>query len=125
MTNPVLIKNGVASGAVPARSIVKYGASDHLVAAAAAATDKLLGVSTDIAAADGERCDYITAGMADVVYGGNVTRGDLLTADSSGRAVTAAPAAGVNNRIIGVAQVSGVVGDVGAVFISQSMLQGA
>jgi hypothetical protein len=48
----------------------------------------------------------------------------MLTTDSSGRAVTAAPAAGVNNGVIGVAFVSGVLGDIGSVILSQGRIQG-
>src|SRR6266704_4296307 len=91
---------------------------------AAAVGDKLLGVSTDIAAAINERCDIILAGSATILFGGPVARGDLLTSDASGRAVTAAPAGGVNNRIIGIAMVSGVVGDIGQMIVSQGSAQG-
>ena len=124
MSNIIMAKNAKAEAAVPAFTIVKYGAADAQVLPAALATDKLIGVTTDIAALINERCDVITNGRAEVLYGGAVTRGDQLTADASGRAVTAAPVAGVNNRIIGVAAVSGVLGDVGLVDIFPSTLQG-
>ncbi|MEW6314136.1 MAG: capsid cement protein [Pseudomonadota bacterium] len=124
MSNPSLIRNFKAEAAVAAYTIVKPGTADGQVLAAAAVSDKSIGITTDIAAAINERCDVILSGVADVLYGGTVTRGDLLTADASGRAVTAAPAAGANNRIIGIALVSGVVGDVGQIEISQGMLQG-
>lgn len=135
MSNPVLIKSGNAEAAIAARRIVKFGAADGGVLQAAAATDAMFGVSTDIPAALGERCDVIKLGDADVEYGGNVARGDELTADASGRAVTAArhthtenaAAAYVQNaatgtatlqRIIGIANVSGVLGDIGSVAIA-------
>lgn len=124
MSNANLVRNFKAEAAVAAFTIVKHGTADGQVVPGAAATDKLLGVSTDIAALINERCDVILSGIADVLYGGTVTRGDILTADASGRAVTAAPAAGANNRLIGVAMVSGVVGDVGQVDINQGSLQG-
>ena len=124
MSNPNSIRNFLAEGAIPAFSIVKVGANDGGALAAAAATDKIIGVSTDIAAASGERCDVILGGVADVLFGGAVTRGDPLTADASGRAVTAAPVAGTNNRLIGFALVSGVLGDVGQVDLAQSVMQG-
>jgi len=124
MGNPTLTKNAKAEAAVPAFTIVKFGAADGQVLPAAAVTDKLVGVSTDIAAAINERCDFIVDGIADVLYGGTVTRGDPLTSDASGRATTAAPGAGTNNRIIGIAMVSGVVGDIGSVKMSQGMVQG-
>jgi hypothetical protein len=124
MSNPNLIRNFKAQAAIAACTIAVFGAADGQVLAAAAATDKLMGVTTDIAAALGERCDVILGGAADVLYGGAVTRGDPLTADASGRAVTAAPAAGSNVRIIGFAMVSGVLGDIGQVEISQGVMQG-
>lgn len=124
MSNIALARNFKAEAAIAANTIVKLGSADGQVLTAAAATDKLLGVTTDIAAAINERCDVILSGVADVIYGGAVTRGDLLTADATGRAVTAAPAAGVNNRIIGIALVSGVANDVGQIDISQCSLQG-
>lgn len=62
--------------------------------------------------------------IEDVVFGGNVTRGQPLTADAQGRAVAAAPAAGANVYCIGFAEVSGVVGDIGTVIISPFIMQG-
>ena len=124
MSNQLLVRNFKAEAAIAAFTIVKAGSADGQVLAGAAATDKLTGVTTDIAAAINERCDVILAGVADVTYGGAVTRGDLVTSDATGRAVSAAPAAGANNRIIGVALVSGVAGDLGQVQISQCNFQG-
>jgi hypothetical protein len=124
MSNANLVKNFKAEAAIAAFTVVKHGSADGQVLTAAAVADKLFGVSTDIPAAINERCDVILGGIADVLYGGAVTRGDLLTSDASGRAVTAAPAAGTNNRIIGMAVVSGVLGDIGQVDINQGMMQG-
>ncbi len=124
MSNAALIKNLKAEAATPAFTVVKFGATEGSVLPAAAVADKLFGVSTDVAALIGERCDVIVSGLADVLFGGVVTRGDLLTTDALGRAVTAVPAAGVNNRIIGTAFVSGVLGDVGAVLVAAASAQG-
>ena len=124
MSNISLARSFKAEAAIAAFTLVKLGSADGQVLQAAAVSDKLLGVTSDIAAAINERCDVILEGVADVLYGGTVTRGDLLTSDASGRATTAAPGAGTNNRIIGTALVSGVVGDIGQVMISQSMMQG-
>ena len=121
--NPELFLNYTASGAVTEKRLVKFGAGDRLVVQASAATDALIGVN-DLTAADTERTDACLSGIFPVTYGGTVTRGDLLTSDSQGRAVTAAPAAGSNVRIIGVAMESGVVGDLGSVRISPGVLQG-
>ncbi|MEA3018411.1 MAG: hypothetical protein QOI38_3133 [Sphingomonadales bacterium] len=121
-----LIKGFKASGAIPARRFVKFGADDRTVTLATAATDPVIGTSSDIDVADGEPCDVHLGGLAEVVYGGNVTRGaSLLTAAAGGEAVAAAPAAGVNNRIAGVAMVSGVDNDVGLVLLAPGQIQGA
>jgi hypothetical protein len=119
-----IIKGYLAGAVIAAYRIVKFDSADGTVIQAAAAADKSVGVTTDIAAASGETVDVIKNGLANVEYGGNVTRGDLLTADSVGRAVTAAPSTGANVRIIGVAEVSGVSGDIGSLTIAPSMLQG-
>ncbi len=124
--SPTLITTCIASAAIPKRRIVKFGASDGAVVLAAgpAATEFSIGITTEIDAASGEPVDVIRGGIADVEYGGTVTRGGPITSDSTGRAVAAAPAAGVNNRCIGFAEVSAVVGDVGPAFIQPFTLQG-
>lgn len=124
MSNQVLVRNYKAEAAVAANTIVKMGTADGQVVPAAAVADFSFGVSTDIAAAINERCDVIVSGIADVIYGGTVTRGALLTSDATGRATVAAPGAGTNNRIIGIAGVSGVVGDIGSVIINAGSVQG-
>lgn len=127
MNNPVLTKSFVAGGTIVPFTLVKFGADDNTVVAAAAVADFLLGVA-DIPhqgnAVTGERVDVVVNGVAEVKYGGTITRGQLLTTDASGYAVAAAPAAGTNNRIIGVALQSGVSGDVGSVLLSQGSVQG-
>lgn len=121
-----MIKNYTAGAAIAARRIVKHGGADGAVIQGAAATDALIGVCVQPAgAALNERVDVAHEGIADVEYGGTVTRGGLLTSDATGRAVAAAPGAGVNNRIIGVAVVSGAISDIGQVLIALGSLQGA
>lgn len=125
MRNEILNKNYTAEGAIGAYRIVKFGAADGGVVAAAAATDKLIGVNDRIAfAASGDRGDIVRVGIAEVEYGGTVAAGDLLTSDASGRAVVAAPATGANARIIGIAEVAGVVGDIGSMLIAPGVMQG-
>lgn len=124
MSNVLLARNFKAEAAIPAFTLVKPGTADGNVLAAAAVADSIIGVTTDIPAALGERADVILAGVADVLYGGTVARGDWLTTDASGRAVTAAPTAGVNNNVIGRALVSGVLGDVGSVSLACNRIQG-
>lgn len=113
-----LIKNFTAPAAIAARTIVKFGAADNAVATAAAAADLLIGVTGEVPAAAGERCDVHLGGIVEVRYGGNVARGNLLTSDATGRAIAAAPAAGTTARTIGVALSSGVADDIGvALFV--------
>lgn len=124
MANNGLTKSYTAEGAISANRFVKVGAADYGVLAAAAATDKIIGISTEIDASSGERTDVVHEGIADLKLGGTVARGDLLTSDASGQGVTAAPAAGSNNRIGAMALVSGVVGDIIPVKVVQGSLQG-
>lgn len=144
-----LILNYTAGGTINQRRIVKFSTSgttgDKVVVQAAAATDLLLGVSKVpqgqdqrviqsgstpptipvVTSAAGDRIDIIHSGVAEVDYGGTITRGQLVTSDADGKAVAAAPAAGVNNRVIGIAMLSGVDGDVGAVMLCPHQIQGA
>lgn len=122
--SPTSIKSYVASGAVTRRRIVMFGAADNLVSLANSATALSIGISTEIDALSGEPCDVVREGLADVEYGGAVTRGQPLTSDATGRAVVAAPAAGANVRLIGIAEVSGVLGDIGTCFVAPSVMQG-
>lgn len=57
----------------------------------------------------------VFSGIAEVEYGGNVTRGDLLTSDANGKAIATTTA---GNRIIGIAMASGVSGDIGLALIN-------
>lgn len=118
-----IVRTYTAGAAIAAKRIVKFSA-DYTVIQGAAANDALIGVADLAAVATGDRVDVSREGLVDVEYGGTVARGDLLTSDATGRAVTAAPAAGVNNRIVGIAEVSGVVGDIGSVLLSVGSTQG-
>lgn len=125
MANNDLTKSFVAEAAIGAFRIVKVGAADYGVLQGAAITDKLIGVTTEVTAdAAGERTDVVLGGIADVKLGGTVARGDLITTDGTGQGITAAPAAGANARIIGIAVIGGVTGDIIPVFLSPGMMQG-
>ena len=124
MANVILNRAGTAEGAIAAYRIVKPGAADGGYLQAAAATDFLMGVCESVGPASGERLDVVKAGIADVEFGGTVTRGGPVTSDATGRAVAAAPGAGANVRIIGFAEVSAVVGDIAAVWIEPGLMQG-
>lgn len=115
MRNELFIKACYAGAAILPFRIVKHGAADAFAIQSAAGTDSSFGCSDSLgAAAANDPVDIIRGGIAEVTYGGTVTRGDPLTSDSQGRAIKAA----TGNRIVGFAEVSGVVGDRGSVFIA-------
>jgi hypothetical protein len=125
MANPGFIKTYDAGGAIGAYTIVKFDATtDFQVLAAAAVGDPLAGISTEVSNAQGDRVDVIHSGVAYVTAGGTIAPGDPITSDSSGHAVKAAPATGVNNNCIGRARQSAVSGDVFELLIDYFTLQG-
>ena len=118
-------KTLTAGGAISAFRIVKPDAVAGQVLQAAAATDKLFGVCVNPSgAASGARIDVDVEGIAMVEFGGTVAAGDPITADANGKAVLAAPAAGVNNRIIGFAFEAAVSGDISRVVLGLGQIQG-
>lgn len=125
MASPTLIRNFAAGGTVNPRRLVKFGSSDREVVQASAATDLIIGVvaSSEVRSA-GDRVDVVLVGIADTDMGGTVARGTKVTADSNGKAVAAAPAAGVNNHVVGIAMVTTASGDIAEVLLSQSVNQG-
>lgn len=121
----MLTKNYVATTAIPHRRFVKPGANDGEVALATAPTDKIIGVSdAPGGAAIGQRIDVRHLGEAEVEVGGNVAAGSFITADASGKAVAAAPAAGANARTGGLLLVAGASGDFARAFITPGSMQG-
>lgn len=124
MANTLLNRNYTAGGAISPFRIVKPGSNDGEVVQAAAATDALMGVCESVGPASGERCDIVKAGIADVEFGGTVTRGGPVTSDANGKAVAAAPSAGSNVRIVGFAEVSAVSGDIGSILVAPGVMQG-
>ena len=124
--NPQDIRTLKAGAALSEYRIVKPGADDDHILEAAANTDALIGIvlpgqSTDPSDAfvAEDPVDFATGGTARVEYGGTITRGAQLTADSQGRAVSTTTNA---HRVIGTALVSGVVGDLGSCLIDAGTL---
>jgi hypothetical protein len=117
------IKTFVASGAIGHRRFVKFTANDGEVALATAATDKIAGV-TDFpsGAASGERIDVVMFGPAEVVAGGAITPGALITAGAAGVAVAAAPSAGTSVTTGGFSMVGAASGDFVPVFVQRGAL---
>lgn len=116
------IKGYKAGAAIVGKRFAKFSAADTVVQAAAA-TDLIIGV-VDLDGSSGDIVDVTLDGLAKVTCGGNVTRGQLLTADSAGKAVTAAPTAGVNARVGALALSSGVSGDIIDIIVLHGLAQG-
>lgn len=124
--NPTLVKSFIAGGAIGARALVKFGSADGTVVAATAATDSIVGVCVQPGGAgSGDRVDVAISGIAEIKFGGTVTRGGTVTANSDSEGVAPAPAAGVVNRIVGIALQSTSDGDIGDVLLAQGEVQGA
>lgn len=124
MANPGLIKTFTAETAVAPYRAVKHGTADTNVVQGAASTDALIGVSGQLGVDAGKRVDVTLSDTAEIEFGGAVTRGDWLTSDANGKAITAAPAAGVNTNVLGRAMVSGVAGDIGDILLAPGRIQG-
>lgn len=133
----VIVKSYDAAAAVTMRRIVRFDATAPFpnVQHATAASDSMIGVSTMSGdsqptgtpgvIAIGNRVDVILAGVTEVEAGAAFPAGALLTADGTGRAIVAAPAAGTNNRILGVAlQPAVAAGDLVYVNVSPMSFQG-
>ena len=119
--NPGLTQAFIASGAIPARTLVKFGADDATVTVAGAGDDAI-GVTTEIDAADGETVDVHLGGVVEVIFGGNVARGKLIAAGANGHAVQAAPADNATVDTAGRAMCSGVANDIGLVLLAPGIL---
>jgi hypothetical protein len=119
-----MAKAFVAGAAINPCRIVRLSAADTVIQAAAA-TEAMFGVNTDLTIVSGERVEVMTHGIAWVEAGAAIALGLPVTADSLGRGVAAAPAAGVNNRIIGFALDAAVAaGDQIRVLLSPGQIQG-
>jgi hypothetical protein len=114
-------KNYTAQGTIPPYRIVKFGSADRAVVIAAAATDLLIGVTGRYkdSVVSGDQVDVIRDDFCEVELGGTVTRGQPLTSDAIGKAITATVA---GSRVIGYAEVSGVLGDIVWMMIEPSTL---
>ena len=122
MNIPGMITPFRAAGAIGKYRIAAHGAADGAAIQAEDGDTTLLGVTTDINAADGSIVDVVRSGPASVTFGGPVTRGDPLTADADGRAVAVALPAEADTFIVGYAEVSGVLGDIGAALVAPAFI---
>lgn len=111
---PGLITPHVAEAAIGEYLILKNGTADGNILVADDPDELLIGISTEIPSELGEHTDAIRGGIAPVIYGGTVAAGAMLTSDATGRAIATTTA---GNWVVGFAEVSGVVGDRGSVFV--------
>jgi hypothetical protein len=102
-------RSSLAEAAVAAYLIVKPGVAAGSVVPAAAATDKLMGTNADLDKAIGELADIGVSAVHKVKLGGTVAAGDALTSDANGKAIATVT---TGNRIIGYAEIAGVLNDV-------------
>lgn len=116
----MLIKTYTAAGTILRYRLVKFDAAAGQVVAATAATDKTVGVTTDIPAAANERVDLVHHGEALVTAGGAIAQGEFIVAGADGKAVQGVPAAGV--RAIGLALEPAADGDIFRAFIFPAVL---
>lgn len=104
--------------------IAKFGADDDTLAQATSSTEELVGVFQHTTSVAGDEVRVMLDGISRIVLGGTVARGNYLTSDANGKAVAAAPGAGVNAYVIGQALASGVAGDIIPVHIEKTRIQG-
>ncbi|WP_339665867.1 DUF2190 domain-containing protein [uncultured Pseudomonas sp.] len=122
MNIPGLITPFTAAAAIGAHLIAAHGVTDGAAVQADDGATMLLGVTTELPAAAGAVADVVRSGPASVTYGGTVARGAPLTADAAGRAVAVALPAEADTFIVGYAEVSGVVGDIGSALIAPGFI---
>lgn len=116
MRNHTLIKTLTADEAIAANLLVKAGAASGGAAVADAAADKIIGASTVIDAAAGERVDVVVDGIVEVKAGGTISMGDLITAAANGVGIVTVTA---GNRVAGIAMGDAVSGDIFPLLLKQ------
>lgn len=114
-----------AANSVRAGRILVRGTNAGEVIEATAVTGALLGIALTAGAA-GETVFFQSFGEGVGVAGAAVNAGARLTTDNQGRCVTAAPSAGVNNNLIGIALAdAAAAGDPLPMAIVPNIMQGA
>lgn len=103
-----VFRGRVAEATVERLRIVKAGTAVGSCIKAAAATDKLLGTSDELDHVAGEIVDVAVGPVPKVKLGGTVAAGDALTSDANGKAIATTT---IGNRIIGFAEMAGVLDD--------------
>ncbi len=113
------------TAATTALTIATPGADDNTFSTAADATHPLIGIFQFATNTDQPMCRVMVTGISHVKVGTvAVTRGDFITSDVNGCAITAAPTAGVNNFVVGIAMASGAAGQTIPVLLCPGRIQG-
>ena len=89
MRNDGLIKSFYADGTLEGRKLVTFGTGKLKVKQATAATDALIGVTTQIGSESNGRVDVIFSGITEATAGGSISKGEVLTSDASANVITA------------------------------------
>ena len=122
----ILEKNAKCTAAITtAFTIAKFGADDDTLALAGGIdrrTDRRVSAHHRECAAI--RCALCLRGSPESSWAGRFTRGIWATSDADGKAVAAAPAAGVNASVVGRFMASGVDGDIVPLLIQLGRIQG-
>ncbi|GAA4648285.1 hypothetical protein GCM10023116_05520 [Kistimonas scapharcae] len=114
--NDGLIKTFVADGVLIGRRLVTFGTGRMTMRQANAATDALIGVTTQIGSENHGRVDVIVSGITEVSAGASFTKGTVLTSNSEGKVVAATDP---THRIIGIALEDVESDDYAAVLLAQ------
>ncbi|MBB4266898.1 capsid cement protein [Roseospira visakhapatnamensis] len=115
-----------SSAPINPHRIVAATGTDGQIAQAGAPTDTLIGVTGPRGAeAAGKPVDVMLSSVQPVTAGGAFAFGDPLTSASDGKAVLAAPAAGANARIVGIALEAGATDALTRILVVPGLMQGA
>ncbi|MDA8428181.1 MAG: DUF2190 family protein [Geobacteraceae bacterium] len=117
--------NYYAQGVIPRYRFVKFGDADGKIAVAGDATAPIIAVCHDIDLADGERGDVVRDDMPQIEYGEAINHGDFITAGAGGKAFKAVkPAGGTTTYYGGIAEYTGVAGDICPMMFQPGVLFG-
>ena len=127
----LLNKSYYSNYVIPPYTAVKFDTSQaaDYVMPAVAATDLIIGVVNELGftaldVTNGSNVDVVLDGIVQLSIGAAVIEGQRLTINASGQGILAAPAAGANAQVIGIALSSGSTSDVIPVLLRQSVMQG-
>lgn len=109
---------------IPANSIVRFTTNAGEVTLATAVTDKLAGVTDNVAVKAGDQVDVAYDGILPVKAGGNIAAGDPLTTNAASKAVVATFAATQMRHVIGRALAPAVADDLVLFHVAPSVIAG-